>query len=336
MNQRRIDDLRLRRPDENSEPARVDLEADIVAYVDRPRCRLFLEEGVVRFENTNVIVRTKSTSEVSREHLGPLSITFATRGRRICMLDGRRMAVDEDSYLVSNLGQHVAESSEGDEGAESILAGFWPGFAEDVLRSLVTPADQLLDNASAPRFQPVEFFPQLYPRDDLVSPLLEELACVIEAGGVQRGWLEEWNHRVLVRLLQAHRRIGEQIQVLPGARASTRAEYYRRLNRARDFMESCLEAPLDLRQISGEAFMSPHHFLRLFKHVFKETPHQYLTRRRIERAQRLLIQTDLPVTEICYQVGFESLGSFSWLFRKRVGQSPDQYRRERRVRRFVR
>ena len=101
-------------------------------------------------------------------------------------------------------------------------------------------------------------------------------------------------------------------------------------------MESQLEAPLDLKQISGEAWLSPHHFLRLFKQVYKETPHQYLTRRRIERARRLLLQTEMPVTDICYAVGFESLGSFSWLFRKRVGLSPDQYRKENRVPRISR
>src|SRR5205823_14407191 len=69
------------------------------------------------------------------------------------------------------------------------------------------------------------------------------------------------------------------------------------------------------------------HFLRLFKAAFHETPLRYLRRRRLERARRLLTQTDLPVTDICLRVGFESLGSFSTLFRRFAGASPREFRR---------
>ena len=64
--------------------------------------------------------------------------------------------------------------------------------------------------------------------------------------------------------------------------------------------------------------------------MFHETPHQYLTRRRIERAQDLLLQSDMTVTNICLDVGFESLGSFSTLFRRHLGISPERYRTQNR------
>ena len=325
-----IDDLRERRFAREASDARVSLDADIAAYIDKPNSLLFMEDGIVRFEGTNVVVHTRENGEAYREHLGPLSVTFAAGGRRVCLVDGRRMAVDDDSYLISNLGQQVSGTPECDPNSETFLVGFWPGFAEEILRSLVTTADCLLDNVKFGCLQPVEFFPQIYPHDELVSPILDQLRCAIHLGGITRGWLEEWNHRLLERMLQAHRQVVQDIATLPGVRASTRAEYYQRLNRARDFMEAHLDSALDLRQISAEAWLSPHHFLRLFKQVYKETPHQYLTRRRIERAQRLLLQSDQPVTDVCYAVGFESLGSFSWLFRKRVGLSPEQYRKESR------
>jgi len=321
---------------EGDAPARLNLHSDIVAYVDKAVASPFLEEGIVRFEGTNIVVHSRVNGENYREHLGPLSVTFAAGGRHFCTVDGRRMAVDEDSYLVTNLGQSVSGTSECDPNAETFLIGFWPGFAEDVLHSIVLPTDQLLDRTKPSSFQPVEFFPQIYRHNELVSPLLNQLRCAIDCGQMTRGWLEEWNHRLLHRLLMVHRQIGTEINALPGVRAATRGEYYLRLNRARDYMEAHLEAALDLRQISGEAWLSPHHFLRLFKEVFGETPHQYLTRRRIERAQRLLAGTDLAVTDICYAVGFESLGSFSWLFHRRVGMSPGQYRQQNRIGRFIR
>jgi AraC family transcriptional regulator len=336
LQDRTTEQLRERRFPLSASDARVNLAADIAAYVDRPKSLLFLEDGIVRFEGTNVVVHTRVNGDAYREHLGPLSVSFTTGGRQVCLVDGRRMALDENSYLVTNLGQYVCGTSEFDSEAETFLIGFWPGFAEDILHSLVTPSDRLLDDVKLARFQPVEFFPKLYEHDEVVSPVLRQLQCAIHCGGITSGWLEEWNHLLLHRLLQVHRRISTDIDALPGVRASTRSEYYLRLSRARDFMEAHLDSALDLKQISAEAWLSPHHFLRLFKQVHKETPHQYLTRRRIGRAQRLLLRTDWPVTDICYAVGFESLGSFSWLFRRRVGLSPEQYRKEHRIPRFSR
>jgi AraC-like DNA-binding protein len=103
-------------------------------------------------------------------------------------------------------------------------------------------------------------------------------------------------------------------------------DVYQRLSRAREFMDDCFAQPLDLEAISREACFSSFHFLRLFKEKFNTTPYQYLTRRRIERAKELLVSSGLSVTDICFEVGFESLGSFSSLFRKHVGQAPIKYR----------
>ena len=84
--------------------------------------------------------------------------------------------------------------------------------------------------------------------------------------------------------------------------------------------------PLDLDELARAANFSRFHFLRAFRRVYQATPHEYLTRKRIERAKQLLAESDLTVTEICFDVGFESLGSFSTLFHKQVGWSPSIYR----------
>ena len=85
--------------------------------------------------------------------------------------------------------------------------------------------------------------------------------------------------------------------------------------------------PLDLTEISKQACLSRYHFLRLFRDTFDTTPHQYLIQRRIERAKELLRVRSLSVTDVCFEVGFQSLGSFSALFRKCVGDAPIKYRR---------
>ena len=111
-----------------------------------------------------------------------------------------------------------------------------------------------------------------------------------------------------------------------GVSSALHADTYRRLMRAREFIDECYDQPLDLNQISGEACLSRYHFLRLFRRAFNKTPHQYLTQRRIEKAKELLSSSGLTVTDVCFEVGFESLGSFSSLFHKHVGHPPITYR----------
>lgn len=96
--------------------------------------------------------------------------------------------------------------------------------------------------------------------------------------------------------------------------------------RARDAMDRDYAKPLDLSALARIAHVSSRHFIRTFRATFGETPHRYLQRRRVERAMFLLRSCDRSVTEICLEVGFSSLGTFSRTFREIVGESPSVYR----------
>ena len=100
----------------------------------------------------------------------------------------------------------------------------------------------------------------------------------------------------------------------------------RRLLRARDAMDRAYADPLDVKAVAAMAFISPAHFSRSFRAVFGETPHRYLQRRRVERSMFLLRETERSVTDICFDVGFSSLGTFSRTFRDIVGETPSGYR----------
>lgn len=93
--------------------------------------------------------------------------------------------------------------------------------------------------------------------------------------------------------------------------ASTRHDANRRLLRARDWMDRGFADALDIEAVADSVHLSRAHFIRSFRETFGETPHRYLQRRRIERAMSLLRETDRSVTEICLDVGFTSLGTFS-------------------------
>ncbi len=100
----------------------------------------------------------------------------------------------------------------------------------------------------------------------------------------------------------------------------------RRLLRARDAMDRTYAEPLDVPSLAAIAGLSDKHFIRCFRATFGEPPHRYLQRRRVERAMFLLTETDRDITDICFDVGFTSLGTFSRTFRDIVGESPSRYR----------
>ena len=100
----------------------------------------------------------------------------------------------------------------------------------------------------------------------------------------------------------------------------------RRLLRARDAMDRAYAEPLDVAAVAAVAHVSEAHFIRTFRATFGETPHRYLQRRRVERSMFLLRETDRSITDICFDVGFISLGTFSRMFREIIGETPSAYR----------
>lgn len=107
---------------------------------------------------------------------------------------------------------------------------------------------------------------------------------------------------------------------------SNKFDTHKRLVRAKDFIDRCYMKPICLSEISKTSFFSTYHFIRLFKKAFHTTPHQYLIKKRIEKAKQLVSVQNLTITSICYSVGFESPGSFSLLFKKYTGYSPLEYK----------
>ena len=101
-----------------------------------------------------------------------------------------------------------------------------------------------------------------------------------------------------------------------------------RLRRVRDRMDREYARPLDVEALARGVHMSAGHLSRQFKLAFGESPYSYLMTRRIERAMALLRRGDMSVTQVCFEVGCSSLGSFSTRFAELVGMPPSAYRRE--------
>ncbi len=260
------------------------------------------------------------------EHEAPLSIKCVLKGQEVHEVRGIPYIVDPETYLLLNHGQRYSSRIGPEREAETFSIFFEREFAEQALRSLVEPATRLLDEPDAAGRQPVRFVESLYPRDAVLSELLEAIRRGSDAGDLGAAWLDERLCAVLGRLLSLHSDLLRRIETLPAVRAATRLEQYRRVSRARDYIDANLIAGASLAEIARVACLSSYHLLRLFKQAFGVTPHRYATDRRLARARTLLEGSDLPVSAICKRVGYRSLGSFSHLFRKRYEISPRKLR----------
>jgi len=105
---------------------------------------------------------------------------------------------------------------------------------------------------------------------------------------------------------------------------------YRRLVQAKLFIDSHYADNIDVCDIADESYLSQFHFIRQFKSIYRKTPHQYLISVRIEKAKELL-RDGRSVSEVCYAVGFESLPSFSGLFKRREGVTPSAYLKQQQL-----
>jgi AraC family transcriptional regulator len=261
--------------------------------------------------------------------VGCLSIKSFQGGEAIYNVGTGRYRVPPESYLILNQRQPYEIMIDTIRPFESFCLFFEDGFVEDVHRSLTVPSHKMIDDPEVQSISPIYFFERTYPHDDLVSPVLRRLKTELPQRRDDEVWINQQLHLVLERLLEVHRCLNVEIASLEALRAATREELYRRLYRARDFIAASFDEPLTLDAMARVACLSTSHFLRSFQQLFRQTPHQFLTDQRLRRARQLLLKTDLQVTEICFQVGFESLGSFSSLFRKKLGVSPAAFRRKK-------
>jgi len=261
------------------------------------------------------------------EFEGCLSIKTVVRGSALWEAGGRIFKVHENCYLTLNDRQRYTLTIDSLQNATTFCLFFERGFVEDVFRATTTPAAALLDAPEPGRQFSLPFAEKLGPGDDRLMALVRDMNARIANGPMMRG---EWDERFLrigVSLIWEHQDAAAAVARVPAARAATRSELYRRLLRGRDFLLSSLDARVRLKEAAREACLSPYHFHRAFRQVFGETPHGFLLRQRLGRAASLLARRDLSVTDICLETGFESLPSFSALFRRRFGVAPRDFSR---------
>ncbi|MDZ4835590.1 MAG: AraC family transcriptional regulator [Candidatus Melainabacteria bacterium] len=261
------------------------------------------------------------------EHEAPLSVHCVFRGNQLFSI-GRRpnLLLDQSAYLILNDGQSYVHAVEGTPELESLTILFSVNLVEETFSPEFSGGDVLQFDCSSKNRLPVQFCERLRQNDNIVTPRLLRLRALLADSAAEEVVIVDELKIILRRMLHVHRDDVFAAEALPYQRSSTKLQMYDRLQRARDYIASALDEDWNLPNMSETVGFSPYHFQRCFTQMFGETPHQFLTNCRLNKASLMLRVSEKSVTQICGEVGFESLGSFSTLFCQRYGMSPIRFR----------
>ncbi len=262
----------------------------------------------------NAVLCASSRRHSVTDFPGPLSIKSVTSGMVAWKTGGRELVVDCDSFLVLHAGEPYSMNIDARETVSTLCVFFAPGFVESVCGSI------LRDDLEPSAFEPA-FVQRLHPADAHILPRMHALS---RAQFNDPLWMDQQFLELASDLAMLNRDLKHRVHLMPGRRAATREELFRRVRRGQEFLHATAAESIALDDLAREACLSPYHLHRAFARAFGKTPHEYRTALRLARARRLLESSRLTVSEVCAAVGFESLPSFSTLFRRTFGHPPSK------------
>ncbi|MBS0577948.1 MAG: helix-turn-helix transcriptional regulator [Proteobacteria bacterium] len=281
-----------------------------------------------RWGRENCIVWARTRSARMPPFRQRLSIKAAWGGREEYLIEGRRVAVEDETFMVLNEGRTYGSQLHSASPVTSFAIFFRPGMAEEVTGARGLTEARLLDDP-ARSGRAVEFGEQLRSHDTLVSPVLRFIRHHVEAGLDDAAWYEEQLYFLLGRMQSLHGRDRAACARVPAARPGTRGELLRRLGLCIDFIHSNYARAIDLAQMAAAAHLSPYHCLRAFRAVHHCTPVAYLRRHRLQVAVRMLQDTALSVAEVAARAGLDSRSTLFRHVRAAHDNSPSALRARR-------
>ena len=271
-----------------------------------------------------VILNTHTTNVKRDAILGPLSLFTNIRGTSWVTVNRDPVKVTDDYYFLTNSSQYYSlEINQKKEPTETFNIHFGEQFGEEVMASLSNHPEFLLEHPFEKPRMSVNFYNRLLPKDEVINNLI---ASIRSTPQIETLLEQEKLYQLLVHLIQQQNRLSRMKGTIPALKSSTREEIIKRLFISTDYIYTFFDQNLSLEELAQVSCLSKFHFLRLFKIAFGETPHQFVTKVRVQQAKRLLRSGSLEIREIARQVGFENASSFSRLFYNQIGIYPTQFR----------
>ncbi|MEP6614007.1 MAG: AraC family transcriptional regulator [Mucilaginibacter sp.] len=277
------------------------------------------------FRQSNVIINASSSDVSYTEHWGCLSVKCAFGGTEMYKISDRYYAVTDDAYFICNEGQYYSSFIAARKPVESFTINFTDAFVKQVKSSLY-PDAKLLDDPGFIAGASCEFVEKLYRHSGGLNNSIARLRMLAKNFGENRGEVSESYFPLLQNMLLSQGHILNEIKQVKAVKLSTQKELYKRLHHAKDYIESCFAGDVPLEKLAQISCLNSAYLLRNFKQYFGQTPYQYLINKRMAVAAQLLVNTAMPVSEICFETGYADVSSFCRLFKKTYSCSPENYR----------
>lgn len=270
------------------------------------------------------VVLNVKTNQTCRDNIrGPLSLFTNLIGSSVIHVGSKATKVNDLFFFVSNQDQHYTLEIDNKSETETINIHFGEYWADQVLRTITTSPEKLLDESvfTTP-LNRIELHNKLYEKTETLNKLLIDLKG--SAGDSLRE--EEKLYDVLLHLINEGKSVKQIEAALPVVKNSTRKEIFKRLSEATDFIYSNPQQDISLDSLAAISCLSKFHFLRLFKIAFEKTPYQFVNDVKVKQATSLLTNTKLEVKVISKQLGFKDSSTFSRLYFTQTGLYPSQVR----------
>ena len=278
---------------------------------------------ILKDQGWPTVILNTHASNVKRDNIqGPLSLFTNIRGTSWVNVNSAPVKINADFFFITNPGQcYNLEIHQ--KPTETFNIHFGEQFGEEVMSALSRRPEFLLEHPFEKPWTTVNFYNRLYPKDEVTNRLIASLRSQPQGSAIYE---EEQLYQLLAHLMQQQNQLGKVRQTIPALKSSTREEIIKRLFISTDYIYTFFDQRLSLEELAQVSCLSKFHFLRLFKIAFGETPHQFITKVRLQKAKELLQSKSLEVADIAKQVGFENASSFSRLFYNQTGAYPTQFR----------
>ncbi|MDQ3019771.1 MAG: AraC family transcriptional regulator [Bacteroidota bacterium] len=286
------------------------------------------------FKEHNVIVHAASSNIFYAEHWGTLTIKSAFGGDENFISGGCRYRVRDKSFLIINDGFLYSSYIDSPSPVDSLALFFNRKFTAEMFHYSNSTDTELLDNPLYYKNFNAEF--DIYTNNSIVIlNYLYKLKFLLKADTTKPDTFDYILRDILEMVIKFKISEIKFVTDIPALTLNAKKELYKRLERAKDYMHSNYNEDVSINTLAKVACLCPNHLIRRFKKFYGITPHQYLTKVRIDNSKIFLTESTLPVTEVCSMVGFQSLGSFSSLFASHTGAAPLNYRKKHSSKKFV-
>lgn len=269
-----------------------------------------------------VLLNVRSSTDYRGGIKGPFSLFYNLNGQSRIGLESKSVDLRPGFFFLTNASQIY--DLEIPTSAETFNIHFGEQFLEEILESYRIP--QELDQDWRIKGYPYHVYNRLYPENPQLHRLILSIQKKESEGFIDPLWLEEQLYAILCLILSISQEDFNRMNLLPAMKTSSREEIFRRLSLAVDLIYAQFDQALSLEELARCAFFSKFHFLRLFKAAFGQSPHQFITQLRIQKAKDWLAHTDWPIHLIAHSIGLENTSSFCRLFHQKTGLYPSPFR----------